>query len=777
MSRAKWPFTFQKIVQNKKVLLSLLRSFTLVFIVPFLISIMFYVSSLQQTQRSAIDLNNQVLTSASERVDLRLQEVNQVAHEIVRNPAVRTFQGKTAGFSYPNSYKMIEVRSSLSNYTMTQYFVDEYFILFNASQIVMNNSFIYQYDQFFSQYLVFPESIREDIVQSIRSRSLTAGLHPAQDITLLGNQGRYLTLLQPLLDLGDGYLCILINEETLTSMFRSINLGDTGCVYILGEKGELLTSVTGTACDLSATRQAIEAYVQRFPGQTAFSLPTANGEMLVNQLFTDTNGLTYISAQPMNIVLAQVNVYQRLMLIGIAASLIIGLLLCYYQARQLSKPMFSLMDAVGLNDDSSKELLNVVGDMVVTLRANNENLNKLAQEHRALLRSSFTSRLLRGSFASETEALHICQYVCPENANFSFARTLLLHLQASTAEDEEEKRLKLLGSMKLSLKDVLETVLPGCLSYDLDEETLALIIFDREQEEIDSLFQQMLSVCPPYLRDHLSAFGGRRCKPPLPKISRSFESARITMMIHQLSPMDHQSAIIWADKRFTAMQYFYPADMRYRLTECIIHGMQNEVVNTLNELFHVNLVEHPVQPAIFRLFVSELLSTAVSCVPLLSRGIDEEDLAERIVAITNAPAKRQCALLTDFLQLLTSCAESNQCKTVGQINQVKQYIEANFRDSSLSLASIAETFALNPSVLSTAFKQQTGKNLSSYLEELRIREAQHLLRTTNWTINRIAEETGYLSASSFCRAFRRNTGQNTSTYKALAETHGNKEES
>ena len=58
-----------------------------------------------------------------------------------------------------------------------------------------------------------------------------------------------------------------------------------------------------------------------------------------------------------------------------------------------------------------------------------------------------------------------------------------------------------------------------------------------------------------------------------------------------------------------------------------------------------------------------------------------------------------------------------------------------------------------------------------------IREAQHLLRTTNWTINRIAEETGHLSASSFCRAFRRNTGQNTSTYKALAEMHGSKEES
>lgn len=777
LSATAWHLALREIVQNKKVVLSLLRSFALVFIIPFLVSIMFYVSSLWQAQNSAIDMNNQVLTSASDRVDLRLQEVNNIAHEIVHNPAVRSFQGKTTGFSYPNSYKLIEVRNALGDYSMMQNFVDQYFILFNASQIVMNNTFIYTYDQFFTQYLVFPEDIRESVVQAIRNRTLHTGLHPAQDITILEKAGRYLILLQPLYDLGDGYLCILINEDTFTSMFKSINLGDTGCVYVLGSDGELLTSVTGSACNLLATHEAIEDYVQRAPAQTAFTLPTANGKMLVNHLYTAANGLTFISAQPMDIVLEQVNLYRGLMLIGIAASLIIGLLLCNYQARQLSTPMISLMDAVGLHEGDSKEILNVVEDMVVALRTNNESLTKLAQEHRLLLRSSFASRLLRGSFASETEALRICQYVCPENANFSFVRTLLLHLQASALEENDEKRLKLLGSMKLALKDVLETVLPGCLSYDLDEETLALIIFDRDQEEIDALYQQLLSVCPPYLRDNLSAFGGRRRNPPLPKVARSFESARITMMIHQLNPMKHKPAIIWADKRFATMQYFFPTDVRHQLTESVSHGMQNEVENVLKELFHVNLVEHPVQPAIFRLFVSELLSTAVSCVPLLSQGIDEDDLAERIVAITNAPAKRQCAMLMDFFQLLTSWAEGNQCKNACQISQVVQYMETNFRDNSLSLTSIAEAFDLNASVLSTTFKQQTGKNLSAYLEDLRIREAQRLLRTTNWTINRIAEEIGYLSASSFCRAFRRNTGQNTSTYKALADTQGSKEES
>jgi AraC-like DNA-binding protein len=83
------------------------------------------------------------------------------------------------------------------------------------------------------------------------------------------------------------------------------------------------------------------------------------------------------------------------------------------------------------------------------------------------------------------------------------------------------------------------------------------------------------------------------------------------------------------------------------------------------------------------------------------------------------------------------------------------------------LLSIAEAFGVNASILSTSFKQQTGKNLSTYLENLRIQEAQRLLRTTNMTINRISQEVGYQSANSFCRAFRRSTGHNASSFKSM----------
>lgn len=775
MSSTAFSIMLKEVFQNKKVLFSLLRSFALVFIIPFLLSLLFYYVSLQQNYLNTIELNIQVLDSASTRVDLRMQEVNNIAHEIVHNPAVRAFQGNTAGFAYPNTYKMIQVRSTLCNYSLTQNFVDDYFLFFNASKIVMNNTFIYTYDQFFDQYLVLPQDRQIQFQQAIIERTMPTGLHPSQEMKIRGETGQYLMLLQPLYDLGDGYLCILINEKTLTSMFDSINLGNTGCVYVIGHSDAPLTSIQGAQCDLDAIRSAIGDYMNRNPGRTDFTLNTASGDMLVTYLKTETTGLTYVTVQPMTVVMAKVNVYRTIMLAAMGISLVFGLLLCYRQARRLSTPMLSLMDAVGLYKDDSKEALKIIEDMVVTLRSNNESLQRLAKEHKVLLRSSFASRLLRGNFANEAEALRICHYVCPEHADFSFVRTLLLHLEPIADGEAEETRLKLIGSMKLALKDILEGLLPNCLSYDVDEETLALIIFDMDKEEIDGVYQQLLAACPPYLRESISAFGGRRRNPPLPKVSRSFESARITMMIHQLNPTENKPAIIWADKSATAMQYFFPADVRYRLTESITHGMQDDVASILHELFQVNLVERHVRPAIFSLFVSELLSTAVGCTPFLSHGIAEEELHEHIISIINAPAKHQCELLLDFFRLLTSCAESSQNDAANQIRQVVNYIGNHYRESDLSLTSIAEAFSMNASVLSTMFKQQTSKNLSAYLEDLRIQEAQRLLRTTNWTINRIAEEVGYLSANSFCRAFRRNTGYNTSTYRSLSDTPHNGE--
>ena len=64
-----------------------------------IVSFVFYVISINVTQNYALQVNNGVLQSASETISLRLQEVDNIANEIINNRAVRYFQANSHAFS------------------------------------------------------------------------------------------------------------------------------------------------------------------------------------------------------------------------------------------------------------------------------------------------------------------------------------------------------------------------------------------------------------------------------------------------------------------------------------------------------------------------------------------------------------------------------------------------------------------------------------------------------------------------------------------------------
>ena len=87
-------------------------------------------------------------------------------------------------------------------------------------------------------------------------------------------------------------------------------------------------------------------------------------------------------------------------------------------------------------------------------------------------------------------------------------------------------------------------------------------------------------------------------------------------------------------------------------------------------------------------------------------------------------------------------------------------------DSNLSLMGVADNFNIGDSALSSLFKQSMGINFSVYVENVRLEKAKILLKTTDLTVGDIAQKVGYSSANSFCRAFKRVTGKNASSYRA-----------
>jgi len=87
--------------------------------------------------------------------------------------------------------------------------------------------------------------------------------------------------------------------------------------------------------------------------------------------------------------------------------------------------------------------------------------------------------------------------------------------------------------------------------------------------------------------------------------------------------------------------------------------------------------------------------------------------------------------------------------------QIKEYIDRNYADPSLSLVQVGDRYGLKPRSVSSLFKEEIGENFLDYLLKVRFNHAKEMLVHTDEPIQNIAEKVGYTHVISFHRAFKK----------------------
>ena len=83
----------------------------------------------------------------------------------------------------------------------------------------------------------------------------------------------------------------------------------------------------------------------------------------------------------------------------------------------------------------------------------------------------------------------------------------------------------------------------------------------------------------------------------------------------------------------------------------------------------------------------------------------------------------------------------------------------------LSLSTLAESQGVSAGYLSTIFKKETGKTVSNYIRDKRIKHAAHLLATTKLQIQTIALHCGIVDVQYFSKIFKKITGKTPKEYR------------
>jgi AraC-like DNA-binding protein len=99
-----------------------------------------------------------------------------------------------------------------------------------------------------------------------------------------------------------------------------------------------------------------------------------------------------------------------------------------------------------------------------------------------------------------------------------------------------------------------------------------------------------------------------------------------------------------------------------------------------------------------------------------------------------------------------------------QVSAALEYIRAYYTED-VTVQNMADTVGLGVSQFHRVFMQQTGKTPLTYLTEVRMQEAEQLLRLTEQSVLNICLAVGYQSPATFSRLFRSYFGDAPSEYR------------
>ena len=122
-------------------------------------------------------------------------------------------------------------------------------------------------------------------------------------------------------------------------------------------------------------------------------------------------------------------------------------------------------------------------------------------------------------------------------------------------------------------------------------------------------------------------------------------------------------------------------------------------------------------------------------------------------------------LMTDMFSSYCRLVRKHSMKSYSPtVQKAILLIEADL-SANLSLSSLAATQKVSPGYLSTIFKRETGKTVTEYIIDKRIKLASQLLASTHLQVQTIALHCGIMDVQYFSKVFKKKTGKTPKEYR------------
>ena len=529
-------------------------------------------------------------------------------------------------------------------------------------------------------------------------------------------------------------------QPTLTMGAKRIDLTDRSGA-LLAQYGE-----EGSSVELPGSEGTLRL---RLDGEDTFVIYQTSGPL----------GLCVASHIPMRTIIRRCNVLLGTLIAGMFALMLAGICLAVSIARLNRRPLRQLIG--GLPEGNGMNSLWDVDRAVRRLAHQQTLLEAQLFERQSQMRSTCVHQLVNGVNCSELELEAMLGH-----ADLVIHGSVYRGIYMEVPEDREitEDSLTRADHTQDVVRSVLEPYNDQVMFLALLDHAHYILLYMTDGEDdghaaLGSLLGEVYQKLKAAFGLQTQFFVGHLCT-SLQKLHHSYAVAM--RMMESNNKTTAQFLRVAETDQSAEKGYLYSVRDEQRLTALAGKGDFSAIEEELACIFQRNFVQAQLSDFMRQLLYSRMIGTLALSNEYQTNAMELEDGFFGLSGMSFFEA-----LGTHYARWCAQSLARIENYRVQLIKDVILHIETRFMDAGMGLASVAIRFGVTESYLSGFFKEKVGKTFSAYLESIRIRHANHLLLTTQQTIEGIAKQVGYTNDDSFRRAYRRLHGYTPSQHRNL----------
>lgn len=533
-------------------------------------------------------------------------------------------------------------------------------------------------------------------------------------------------------------VCFVLEKEELASLFTTLSSDnfDTDFIVAVNEDNVPFMSLLSNP-DFSVDKIMNLHYTNNFSHN--------HGSLTIGKYTSQLTGYTYYYSFPAFSSASSTITKQVLYITCFVIAFLLGISLIIRFSRRNVAPIIEL----------GQELNEAV-------EAQN-HLQEVVDSQRPIICNSYVRQLLTGLIASEEEASYIKEYLNLVGEPLYYNCLYIVAYNNAGDSSENAQQIRSSDDFNHVITNALQNYLGSPLYYfNPADRTYALLLACTKEDEANLIIKTNETIVQlhNYLLDTYGIWlfaGIGRNTDSLTNVWESYQQAVESISYTSKNYFFFPYEFIKKDSN----AFYYPPELSTKLIHFITTGNTSQVLELFNLIHQENIEERSLPINLLKFLLSDIRNTLLKARFALPSGISAEVTAQLDEQFNEHATFKLCEDIA-----LTLCKLfAVESEDTNLVTAIEKYIEKNFMDPSMGLNKISDEFQISESYFSHMFKEKTGVNFSTYLENIRMSEAARMIKETDISLNELYISVGYNNANTFRRAFKKIYGVTPSSMR------------